>query len=319
MRTPWGGFGARRPRRSGDRTVAVVALALLAAVSIGLAAFAMQSQRASVSVSGELTTPVFGDADPAPENPAEPPEPTVIQAVPPQRLLSAGAESGHVVRALTGACAVAPGQLQVSFDGGQGWSDATLPGALLAPLQQIDASDATVTRLVYLQEECGPALARSFTGGMSWEYTEEAGAVWFLTSMDQGRAATAQTPAGSVVLPCSAVALSAEQTQGIVLCEDSSVSVSNDSGVTWSQPFPVPSAAAVGVGPGAFVIASHNELECAGVRTRILTSEGLGEPSTCLEVEAPAGDLAVAAAPGVQYVWVGERFARLADGGGSWV
>ncbi len=166
-----------------------------------------------------------------------------------------------------------------------------------------------------LNGDCAPGVSRSFVGGTSWEPDPGVNG-WFI---DPSNPLVMHAPSGVVELPCGAVGLSAESARGVVLCSDSTVLVSEDDGVSWSAPMAVPNAAAVGTTAEGYVVASIGEVECAGVRTWLLSGGALGEPGACLEVgDAGGGQIAVAGGSTGWYLWAGNAFLRSLDQGLSW-
>lgn len=310
---------AKRPDHGPrSRALTIMLIALLAIAAFSLTILAVLAQRPGEAPRQPEQPPMFETPQTAPPPATEEPPAEALPpaAVAPQRVLAVGAEPGHLLRSTAGACGADPSAMQVSFDQGESWDDASLndlPGAIV---RQVDASDGAIARLAYLDEACALQFARSYVGGTDWEPDTAAGAsLWYI---GHDPSAEVQAPAGAAALPCTAVAISGAGSRGIALCDDASVTVSENSGETWTAPLPVPGAAAVGLTSDAFVVASAGEAECTGVRTRTLAGNTLSEPGACLDAAAHPGQLAVAADTGFLYLWAGESFARSNDGGQTW-
>ncbi|MFV0434407.1 MAG: hypothetical protein ACK5LO_10555 [Leucobacter sp.] len=305
-----------------SRAGAIVLLTVLAIAAIVLTALAFSAQRQQPAETPSATpktleSPTPKSSESKPKQPEEPKPKTEKpqSAAVPTRLLTTGPDPEHLLRATAGECGTTPGTLEVSFDGGANWDASQISDFPNAALRQIDASDTAVSRLVLLNEVCEPQFAQSFVGGTDWESATEPGPLWYLLSAPS---ATGYVSAASVELPCDAVAIAGSASRGIALCEDSHVSTSEDSGVTWSKPVAAPMAAAVAVSAEGFVVASANEPECAGVRTREFSGGNLAAPGACLQVEVAGKDVAIAEDAQTLFLWAGNTFARSSDLGSSW-
>lgn len=297
--------------------LALTLLSGLLVVTLIVVALAVSSTRGESPNAG--TVPSTSQPDPEPEEDPEPePEPEAPAYAAPamQRLLSTGSAASQVLRALAGTCPDPAGSLEVSFDGGSTWLAGVTASVDARRLLQLDATGGDFVRMVVLDADCAPQIARSFVGGTSWELDPDPGPVWYI---DPGDAAVVHAPAGAQTLPCQAVGLSTQASRGAVLCSDSTVLQSESGGAAWSAPVAVPNGAAVGVAPEGIVVASLDEPDCVGMRTRLLAGGELGSPGACLEVSrAEGGQAAVVGAAGVWYLWAGEAFARSTDLGQTW-
>lgn len=291
-------------------------LAFVAIIAIALSVLAIFSQRPPEDAAAPVPPPPVFTAPPVEQTePTTPPALDIPQvSVTPQRLMVAGVEPGHLLRATLGACG-AESTLEVSTDGGIGWMTASLGGIPSAAIRQLDAQSAMTSQLVFLDEDCAPQLARSWVGGTSWEEGGNATGLWYLAS-DTSK--TARVSGEDIELPCTAVAISGAGSFGAVLCDSSTVSVSVDSGVNWAEPVDVPNAVAVTATDESVVVASYGEADCSGIRTRALDGALLNEPSSCFEIESDANQVAIARQGDAQYLWVGNSFSRSTDRGGSW-
>jgi len=287
-------------------------LAIVATASTVIAVLQTRgADRAAVAPEIPVATPAPTE-EPGPETSAAPPPPAPV----PQRLLVAGDEPGHLLRASIGECPAPAGTVEVSFDDGETWQPGSADDVVAARILQFDLSDPEITRMVSLdRSDCAPQVSRSFVGGTAWEREDPPADFWYLDPEDP---AVVHAPAGEASLPCSAVALSSDADRAIVLCADSQVTVSTDSGATWSRPQSVPYAASVGLSPIAFIVASNGGPECAGVRLQIVTPTELGVVSSCLETTADSSRIAIAASLGTVSVWADDEFFRSYDEGQSW-
>lgn len=310
---------AKRPTHGPcSRALAIGGLALLAVVAILLSILAVNAQRYGVEPVELAPPPVFIEEEPVEEEPVEEepePEPAPASVTPPTRLLSAGAEPGQLMRATMGECGATPGSVQVSFDGGAEWTEASLANLTGTTIRQIDASDATLSRLAFLDTDCQPQLAHSFIGGIDWAVTPDVGAIWYLNEIPSK---SAWTPTGVVDLPCTAVSLVGSNARAVALCEDEGVTMSEDSGATWSPPVRVPGAVAAGLNAEGYVIAAANRDECNGVQTQSFAAGTLDTLGACVEMSVTS-DIAVSGGSGAQYLWTGDRFLSSNDGGESWL
>ena len=200
---------APRQARSRSQTFALIGLGLIALATAILVAVALLSQPSpSTATLPQPTTPSAPAApSTTPPSPAEPVEspPVSNTVVTPTRLLAADATLGAVLRAETNACDApdTEAELEVSFNQGTSWNAADLSRLDAAALRHLDLSDSNA-QLVYLDEECAPLIAASFSGGAEWAPSNESSSAWYLLSPGE---AGAVTPSGEVELPCSAVAL----------------------------------------------------------------------------------------------------------------
>lgn len=308
----------RSPRRPGQplpRWVAYSSLGVLAVGALFVTWLAVNTSGAENPEAGTVPRASVKPLQEEPEEPAPEPAPEVAPAPAMQRLLAVSADAGHLLRAQVGACPEPAGGLEVSFDSGVSWESGSLVNAGATRLLQLDGAIAGTDRLVAQNTACEVVQARSFVGGADWE-PEEAGAAWYLDPVD---AAVAHTPSGAQALPCQAVGFASHGSRAAALCSESAVTVSADGGASWSALAPIPNAAAVGVTPSGFIVASLGEAECVGVRTRSFDGSTLSEPGTCLDVTgAEGGNIALAGDDNVGYLWAGDAFVRSSELGRSW-
>lgn len=310
----------RRRRTPIPRSVSLTLLGALAALAVVAVAFAATQLNGTPPNAGEL--PEGSVVEPTAQPEPEPQEPEVVEepafASPAaQRILAASADPGHMLRAYVGACPDPAGSIEISFDSGATWQIGSLAGEDVSRILQFDASAPELDRAVVLNENCDVYVLRSFISGVDWDPEPVEEPSWFVDPSD---ANLVQTPTGAASqLPCNAVAFSSAASRAIVLCSDSTVTVSTDAGEQWSSPVAVPNGVSVGASSDAFLVASGAESECAGVRTRVFDGAALGEPGTCLEGEEGLnGEIAVAGGADSWFLWVGDRFARSGDQGVTW-
>ena len=115
-------------------------------------------------------------------------------------------------------------------------------------------------------------------------------------------------PVGEIEAPCEAVDLAAFDAQNAaVLCADATLSVTEDGGATWAAVQPEIMPAAIGLAGEGYVLAGAGD-SCEGVAVSVVETSGAPvEEPTCRDVEgSDDSELAVAAAGGALWLWVGE-------------
>lgn len=312
---------AKRPEHSKrNLLVALGGLSFLAVAAVALTAFALNASNLSTSDT-ELITPPTPTAEVTPEPEEVDPEPELTpessaSAVSVQRLLVTGASPGHLIRATVGACTDPVGVIEVSVNDGVDWTQAQTADVGSTEILQFDATQTGIVTMVSLGADCLPQSSRSFVGGVDWELDESLGFSWFVEPTDH---TVVSTPIGQQPLPCSAAGLASRGDRAIALCDDSTVTVSYDSGASWSNPGAVPNAAAVGMTDEGFVVASTNEGDCVGVQVRNVVGATFGNPGQCFAVEGSSdGNTALDGRAGELFLWTADRFVRSADEGTTW-
>lgn len=302
--------------------VSIALLAVLAIVTAVVVVLAMMHMRSPVPNAGSLPETSAEVEQPTPEPVPEPvpepqpaPEEPVAVAPISQRLLAVAADDTHILRATIGSCTDPAGVLETSFDGGVTWQQGSTAALGATKLLQFDTTNSGMDRLVALDAACEVVLGRSFIGGVDWARIDE-GVSWFI---DQSNTSAVSTPSGTQVLPCGAAGLASAGARAVVLCQDSTVTVSEDEGVTWSSPVAVPSGAAVGIIPTGYLVVSSAESECAGVRTRTFDGSTLSEAGACIDrSDAGDGNIAVTGGTTGSFLWVGDAVLRSGDLGQTW-
>lgn len=313
----------RSPRLTAFRVPTPVlwaGLLVLALIAGGLSAAAVLQGRAAQQL-GVAAAEAAATQSERPETPgANDPGSDEIDLAPapatPQRVMVAGATPGHLIRATTGTCPAPAGIIEVSFDDGETWESGRAPDDSASQVLQFDASDPELSHMVSLvADSCQPRAFQSFVGGTTWEPADGTDGRWYL---DPSASQTAHTPLGPVALPCSAVELSASNTRAIVLCDDTTLTISSDSGATWSTPLSVPHAVAVGLAPSQFIYATSGSSDCPDIQLGVVSESGLGPVSTCLDATAAPGQIAIAATNDLVVVWAGDTLSRSFDDGVTW-
>lgn len=300
--------------------VSIGLLAVLTVATVVVVVLATMHMRSPVPNAGSVPEASVEVEQPTPEPAPEPepqPAPEEPIAVSPvsQRLLAVAADDTHILRATIGSCTDPAGVLETSFDGGATWQPGSTAAIGATKLLQIDTTNSGMDQLVALDAECELVLARSFIGGVDWAQIDE-GASWFI---DQSNASALSTPNGTQVLPCEAAGLASAGARAIVLCQDSTITVSEDTGLTWSAPIAVPQGAAVGVTPTSYLVASVAEPECAGIRSRTFDGSALSEAGACIDrSDAGDGNIAITGGANGSFIWVGDAVLRSGDLGQTW-
>ncbi|POH62217.1 hypothetical protein C3B59_11675 [Cryobacterium zongtaii] len=247
-------------------------------------------------------------------------------AIPSARLLSA-LDVNTAWRATTGECPTASATPELSTDAGATWqsTDATSDVQVTA-LQKLNVVSDTLVELVGLSAaDCAPQFVKSFVAGNDYsDYAAQLEDQWYVNPAERS---VVHTPAGDAAAPCAAVVALAPRTDapgsGAILCSDTQVFVTEDSGDTWTGPTKVPGAVNLAVTQVGYLIAAVGLPECAGVQLAALSVEAMAAtPTGCLPVGASAetmqGKVAVSEAAGAIWVWVGESVTRSIDKGQSW-
>ncbi len=304
-------------------TVRTAAGIVLLATLVVVLSFVALTQHRSVAAAG--STPRASappaevarvPAEPQPPVPAPTPEPVAV----PNRVIAA-IDADSAVRAASIECP-APSTIEVTDDAGASWEPFDAAG--IATVQRITAESDTFIALVGLDvEECAPAYARSFTGGVAWEAApDELSAAWFVDPADR---AGLHAPGGPRAAPCGAIVQLAavDEVSAAVLCADSSIHLTVDGGASWLPAASVPGASAIGAGVSGYQVAVVNRNGCVGAQlvalVRAESGPTLGAAGACLEATVGVGDAAVAVSEdATTWLWAGDRLARTEDGGGTW-
>lgn len=313
--------GAREPRK---RWLPLTGIALLVAMDILLVVLALQSASPRTNGSPAANTPAPSALEPAATTPASPSGggETTVTPTTPTRILGA-LDENVAWRATTGACQDAVATPELSVDGGATWTAADLTGATgITALQRIFVTGSDTAAFLGAGSDCTPEVMRTFVAGADFE--EDPGQLdgsWYLAPVGS---ATVHAPGGDVSAPCESAIVVAplDETRATVLCDDGSLHLTTDTGVSWTALAPLPGAITVTETADGFLVASIGSESCAGVQ---LTTLGVDDDRTslgCVESSVSAAELAGSTAldwtdDGI-WMWVDERLLISTDEGATW-
>jgi len=312
------------PRDSSRRRLWIyLAVLVFLLVDVLLISWALGARSANAPSSTPAPIPTF-----TPEVSASP-TPTATAAtvaIPPTRILSA-LDDTTAWRATTGECPSAPATPELTTDGGETWrmTDAT-DDVQITALQGLTAVSDTLVEIVGLAaDDCSPQFARSFVAGDEYSTNSDLlGDQWYVDPADRS---TVHTPEGEVAAPCETIVDLAvrpdDDESAAIVCADTSVLATDDSGMTWTLPLRGDGIVNLAVTAVGYVIATVGLPECAGVQLTALSDDlTTATPTDCLPVEVPAetmqGKVAVSEAAGTLWVWAGESVMRSIDQGTTW-
>jgi hypothetical protein len=320
-------YAPRKPRKESSPTTTVAILAVLGLVTVGLSGFALFSQGDDGSssnggdqVSAASTTPAGsrsssdGDDTKSTDDGADKAEPR--SAVRSDRLMAVSDDPERLLRAQGVECGAGDPTLEVSADGGQTWTQADTSMLEMAGVRQIQFGEGGRAQLAFVDQQCGLQFARSYVHGGAWEAGPGAGGIWTLSPEDdvEGLVVSGE----EVEAPCTVVGTSGASERGIILCDDGTVAVSDDSGQSWSDTIAVDGAQAVASGADDFLVVSQDTDECAGVSVRSFDGDELGDSGECKDVEIEPDQIAASVGAGSLYVWANDETLRSDDLGESW-
>ncbi|RWZ68626.1 hypothetical protein ELQ92_05350 [Labedella populi] len=304
------------------------ALVVFLVVDVLLVVLALQStaSRPSGSTvplpSASLPASVPEQSDTPAPTPDEESESSVT-AVAPTRILAA--LDGDVAwRATTGGCPDATAAPELTTDGGESWKSTDITGTTdVRALQRIFVSSAdTASFIGATGEDCTPEFVRTFVAGDDFaESSAQLDGTWFIPPTERE---VVHSPGGDVAAPCDEAlvvsSLSAEQ--AAVLCDDSSVHVTTDTGSTWIPLDGTDGAVALTEGDGGFLIALAGTSACAGVQLVLADTEGTRTDVSCIESPLDGAELAATTAIDWNadsiWAWVDDRLLISTDGGNTW-
>ena len=337
-----GRTGTHAPRDGSRRRIgAYIAIGVFLLVDVFLVATALTTNRAdagSAPTTAASSSPLGSELTTA----SATPEPTVtaVSPVPATRILSA-VSSTVAWRAVTGVCPAPLAEPEVSIDAGVTWTttDANGPTAVTA-LQSIAPTNGSVAQFLgFAAADCSAQVVRTFVGGDNYSSVADAAdTAWYIDPTDR---AAVHGPDGAEAAPCDAVvalAAGSAADSAAVLCADARVFATTDAAATWSAPLTVPGAltltatadgylalAAGAENASAQPTASPVGSACAGLSVVVIsadTGDLTATTSGCYATdEAPAalaGNIAVSAADGTLWLWIGDTIVRSTDAGQSW-
>ncbi len=312
--------GARESRRSWWLIAGLIAFVV---VDVLLVVLALRSTAPSPTKDGTPESLPLGPTTsaPSPRDTADPED--RIVAVAPTRLLAA-LDASTAWRATTGACPDAEAEPELTTDGGASWKTTDITGATdVRALQRMIVSSAETASFIGLTGgDCTPQYVRTFVAGDDFaEYPDQLATSWYVAPAG---ASTTHTPAGDADAPCpSAVALAPLTVErAAVLCADTSLHVTDDTGSTWSPLTEAIGAIALTETADGYLVAAAGRDDCEGVQLSIVDATGSRSDIGCVESPLPAAELAASIAidwtPESVWLWLDERLLISTDGGTTW-
>lgn len=219
-----------------------------------------------------------------------------------QRLLAA-ADGTTAWRATAGSCGD-PGTLERTVDSGETWEAVPLD---VAPVSRIRVLNADSLFIIGGGEGCELTYVSSSTAGETWTTNDQylVGS-WFVIPEER---AVIATPAGNMSAPCVVTELAGlDASHAAALCEDGSLALTADGGVTWAETTPDLRALALGVADNGYALAGVLQ-ECGddiAVMVTDTSANGAAAPS-CTAISVNESRLAVSASGGVVWLWAGDE------------
>lgn len=304
----------------------VIALGVLTLVLIFLA---LKTGRAEVPNEGETPgyqpsqTEQSGSVPSEEGTPASGEETTASGAatVPPLSRVLSMQDANVVYRAVTGPCPETTAVIENTHDGGVSWTNAEMSvyGAISSPLRILSGSDGYVSVAAQNGEDCASVVVlQSYSFGSTWEYVPDGGTVtWHISPTDPS---VINVPGvGAVQAPCEAARLSTSSaTSAAILCADTRMATTGDSGANWSVSEPFLGAEAIAASGEAFLLAQTGTADCDGTLVSQVSTNHSVLTSACVPVAAPGQTAIAAATDGTAWLWAGETVAKSSDSGVTW-
>jgi hypothetical protein len=254
-----------------------------------------------------------------------PAAPVATVAIRSTRLLSA-LDGDIAWRATTGECPAATASPEKTSDAGQTWNatDATRDVRVTALRSLLVVSESQIEAVGLAAEDCAPQFIRSFVSGDEYSSNPDLlDAQWYIDPLDRS---VVNTPDGESAAPCGdvvALAPRADAVSAAIICADTRILTTADSGRTWREAIRVAGVVNVAVTQMGYVIATVGLPECAGVQLTALSVDPIvATPTSCLPVDMQAetmqGNVAISEAAGAVWVWAGDSLKRSIDQGLSW-
>ena len=320
-------------REQGVNWTSIVGVVAIGIVTVILAVLALNSVRGQVPNAGE--TPGYSpsarddqQSEGAPSDPAEEGEDEVTPAPEPVLTVPAlsrvlGVQDNDVAyRATSGACPEAGFTVETSGDGGVTWTvngDGAATG-LSSPKRILTGADGYVNVVAQNASNCAEVVvAQSYGYGDFWEAV--AGGADLTWHLDPSNAAAAFVPqVGAVALPCEAARIaSLSATAASVLCSDTRIATTSDSGANWTLSEAFPGAEALSATGDTYLVAQTGVADCAGTLVSRVNPGHAVESSACVGSAASVGATALAGTgSGVVWLWAGDAVLRSTDGGVNW-
>lgn len=315
----------------GNRTswAAIAGVIALAVVTLILIFMALKTGRADVPTKGE--TPGYqpthtqqSGAAPAEgeEGPTEGEQSASGASTVPtlSRLLSMQ-DANVVYRALTGPCPETTAVVENTLDGGGSWSavDLSVYGAVSSPSRILSGSDGYLSLAAQNGDDCASMVVlQSYSFGADWEYVADGAAVtWHISPTD---ASVINVPGvGGVQAPCEVARLSTSSTtSAAVLCTDTRMATTADSGANWAVSEPFLGAEAIAATGEIFLLAQAGTSDCEGTLVSQMSPGHAVLSSACVPISAPGQTAIAAAGDGSAWLWAGDGLAKSADSGVTW-
>lgn len=325
---------AKQSKRRGNRSSVLRQRLLIAGLvaflifDVALVSFALNDTKPSKNAGAVVDPPSVVEpvetTPPAVEPPAvvEPVETTPTTTPPPTRFLAA-LDATTAWRATTGDCPAATATPERTTDSGATWTsfDASAGGTDASSILSVYVKSKSEVSLVTLTAaDCTPQRVSTFVAGDQWqEYPDRVSANWFVNPANR---ATVHSPAGDFPAPCPSVIALADRNDSTaaVLCADGTLFRTGDGAATWGPGVSLPGAANLTVSDDGYILAATNQAGCAGVQVFSTPEapDATFSPNGCREAAVAPGDVAVASAGGMLWLWAGDAVSRSDDGGATW-
>jgi hypothetical protein len=309
------------------RRLLIAGLAAFLIFDVALVSFALNApaSKTTAPVAKPAATPTpkpVATPTPTPK-PVETKPPVVepVETKPPTRILTA-LNASTAWRAATGACPTTTANPELTTDAGATWTkyDASAGTNASSILSIYVTSKAEASLVTLSTKNCTPQRVSTFVAGEQWkDYPDRVGANWFV---DPANRAVVHSPVGAFPAPCPAVIALANRTDSTaaVLCSDGRLFRTGDGAATWGPGVPLPGAANLTSGDNGYLIVAANQAGCAGAQVLSTPEAPDGALSVkgCRAAAFTPGNLAVANAGGIVWLWAGDALSRSSDGGTTW-
>lgn len=320
-------------RREGANWLTIVGLVALGIVTALLVVLALKGARAEVPHAGE--TPGYQplpaaeetteDAEAEDEGEAADPEAgndSTALVVPALTRILGVQDDTVAYRTVTGPCPQTGFAVETSRDGGASWTiegDGAATG-LSSPSRILTGLDGYLNVVAQNAEDCSQVIVtQSYGFGSSWEAVEGgADLTWHLTPGDPS--VVSVPGVGDVPLPCPAARLATiGGTAAAVLCSDTRLATTGDSGANWVLSEAFAGAEAIASTDDRYLIAQSGVAGCAGTQISRVGAGQIVENTVCVGDTPAVGQVAIGATSNnVAWLWAGDSVWRSVDGGYTW-